>query len=115
MQSFDFMIQSLQEKNLSTIEFNLKGAGEVVKICLSDFTIEEPSVTVQKYATDSKSLQKLPGNRLKYPNDCKLNGETYKGKASVTVDWYVNGMVQTQFQLELGEIPIMVCPSHYSC
>lgn len=106
VESFDFMIKSLQSKDLATIEFNLRGEKDQnvskkpkIKFSLSHFKIEEPSVP------DKKGVR-VP---IQFPKECRLGGETYKGKVSVTVDWSVNGKIKPQFLLQMGEIPIMVC------
>ena len=94
VESFDFMTKSLQAKNLATTRFSLNEGKDKLEFSLSNFKIEKPALSST--------------SKLKYPKECRLLGETYRGKASVTVDWAVNGEAKPQFDLKMGEIPIMV-------
>lgn len=43
-----------------------------------------------------------------FPSECRQRAATYKGRFIARVSWAINGVQQTGFEKDMGEIPIMI-------
>lgn len=99
--SFDYMLrEGIAEcvTNMRAVQFELPNKDRV-EISIASFSLASPTVP--------HTVVGVRHNKV-YPSECRQRGATYKGMATVRINWSINGTPQQSIDKELGEIPIML-------
>lgn len=67
--------------------------------CLQNFQLLSPSVPAGTLGVKSQQI---------FPTECRQSANTYKGRLTGHLRWWVNGQEQMPLKREFGEIPVMV-------
>lgn len=85
-------------KNMRTVKFELPNKDRV-EMSISSFSLAPPTVPHNVVGVRNKKI---------YPSECRQRGASYKGMATIRLNWSINGQPQQSIDKELGEIPIML-------
>lgn len=98
--SFDYMLAeglAAAVDDLVPVEFLVNG--DRLRLEMGHATIECPQVPTGTILVKERRI---------FPSECRQRAATYRGRLTVEVRWFVNGVEKQSFAKDLGEIPIMV-------
>mgnify|MGYP005983569229 CR=1 FL=1 len=98
--SFNYMINKGLDQaiaNLNPIEFTLNG--DKIKLSIVDGSLSCPLAPLGTVGVKTMKI---------FPSECRQKAATYKGRFLARVHWAINGVPQSPFDKDMGELPIMV-------
>lgn len=83
--------------NVNPVEFQVNN--DRLKFSINELSFSYPEVPFNTIGVKDRTI---------YPAECRQGGSTYKGHLTGRIAWSLNGVEQTEFVKDFGQLPVMV-------
>ena len=120
IESFDFMLKEGLHRvaaDIQPLEFELK-SGQRIKVKFNKVSLKQhlnwflhlfinTFIYSLQILIEKPSVADDPSSPM-YPKECRIRKQTYSGRLTVQLSWWIDGDLQLPIERSMGHVPIMV-------